>query len=141
MIYFAIFIIISFSRIFMTEKVTLGYWNIRGLAERIRLLLEYIGFPYDQVIYTPETENDWFGKLKPEYIKKNPAANLPYLLDGDKLICESEAILIYICHKGKRADLLGETADEQVQIATVMGVYKDLNKAFSNYVYGNRPYE
>jgi glutathione S-transferase len=33
--------------------MTLGYWNIRGLAERIRLLLEYLQIPYDQVIYTP----------------------------------------------------------------------------------------
>ena len=28
------------------ERVTLGYWNIRGLAERIRHLLEYLDIPY-----------------------------------------------------------------------------------------------
>jgi glutathione S-transferase len=71
----------------MSQTVTLGYWNIRGLAERIRLLLEYLQIPYNQTIFTPETENDWFANLKPEYLKKNPAANLPFLLDGDKLIC------------------------------------------------------
>lgn len=95
----------------MSQPVTLGYWNIRGLAERIRLVLEYLQIPYNQVIFTPETEDEWFAKLKPEYLKKNAAANLPFLLDGDKLICESEAIIVYLCHKANRTDLLGSTAD------------------------------
>lgn len=37
----------------MSQKVTLGYWNIRGLAEKVRHLLEYLHIEYDQVIYTP----------------------------------------------------------------------------------------
>ena len=32
--------------------VTLGYWKIRGLAERIRHLLEYLKVPYNQVVYS-----------------------------------------------------------------------------------------
>lgn len=32
----------------MENKVVLGYWNIRGLSERIRQLIEYCGIPYDQ---------------------------------------------------------------------------------------------
>jgi glutathione S-transferase len=120
----------------MSQPVVLGYWNIRGLAERVRLLLEYLKVPYTQVIYTPETEDEWFVKLKPEYLKKNPAANLPYLVDGDKVISESEAILVYLCHREKRTDLLGENIDEQTQIATVMGVYKDLMRSFASFAYG-----
>jgi len=30
----------------MENKVILGYWAIRGLAERIRQLLEYLAIPY-----------------------------------------------------------------------------------------------
>jgi glutathione S-transferase len=37
----------------MSQTVTLGYWNIRGFAERVRLLLEYLNIQYDQVIFTP----------------------------------------------------------------------------------------
>jgi glutathione S-transferase len=44
----------------MSDKVTLGYWNIRGFAERIRLLLAYLNIDFDQIIYTPETRQDWF---------------------------------------------------------------------------------
>jgi len=37
----------------MSDKVVLGYWNIRGLAERVRLLLEYLHVPYEEKIFTP----------------------------------------------------------------------------------------
>lgn len=44
-------------------------------------------------------------------MKKNPFANLPYLLDGDKVISESDAIIVYILHKTGRLDLLGRNAN------------------------------
>jgi hypothetical protein len=31
--------------------VTLGYWAIRGLSERIRQLLEYLSIPYNEIRY------------------------------------------------------------------------------------------
>ena len=67
-------------------KVTLGYWGIRGLSERIRMLLEYVGIPYDEVKYTGETRDKWVSEVKPVLHKKNPAITLLYLLDGDKVI-------------------------------------------------------
>lgn len=48
----------------MSDKVVLGYWNIRGLAERVRLLLEYLHVPYEEKIFTPETRPEWFDQLK-----------------------------------------------------------------------------
>jgi glutathione S-transferase len=62
----------------------LGYWNIRGLAQPIRFLLEYLRLPYEDKRYTnPE---QWFriDKLSPGFID-NPLANLPYLKDGNKV--------------------------------------------------------
>jgi glutathione S-transferase len=38
-------------------------------------------------------------------------------------------------------DLLGDNADDQVQIATVLGVQQDLSKAYIAYVYGPKTYE
>lgn len=32
-------------------EVTLGYWDARGLAERLRLLLEYLSIPYNEARY------------------------------------------------------------------------------------------
>lgn len=68
------------------NKVHLGYWAIRGLSERIRMLLEYVGIPYEESKYTGQTAQKWFGEVKPELLKKNPAITLPYLIDGDKVI-------------------------------------------------------
>jgi len=67
--------------------VTLGYWAIRGLSERIRQLLEYLSIPYNEVKYEgPEGRAKWFNEDKPKLIEKNPALTLPYLIDGDKII-------------------------------------------------------
>lgn len=117
-------------------KVTIGYWKIRGLLERIRMLLEYTGLPYDQELYTLETRDKWFKDLKPTLQSKNPAITLPYLVDGDTVVSESDAILVYIAHRSGKAELLGRNGDEQVRIATVMGVQRDLHGKYINLVYG-----
>ncbi len=100
-----------------------------------------MGIAYDEKIFTPETRPEWFDQLKPQYLLKNPAANLPFLLDGDKLITETGAIMVYLCHKAKRTDLMGENCDDQVQIATVLGVFQDLYKSFLTFIYGQKTYE
>ena len=56
--------------------------------------------------------------------------------DGDKLISESEAIIVYICHKAKRLDLLGRNVDEKVLIATAYGVFKDIHPQVTRLCYG-----
>lgn len=35
----------------MENKLVLGYWDCRGLAEPIRLLLEYLELPYTEEKY------------------------------------------------------------------------------------------
>lgn len=121
------------------SKLVLGYWPIRGLAERIRLLLEYFGLEYEQVFYLESNEDQWFKVDKPKMLSSNPALNLPYLIHGDKVISESTAILVYLCHHAKRLDLLGRDADEQVLLATVYGIYKDFHPNLSRMVYETNP--
>lgn len=53
------------------------------------------------------------------------------------MITESDAILIYLCHKAGRVDLLGRDADEQVSLATAHGVYKDFHPRYIQLVYGS----
>jgi glutathione S-transferase len=73
------------------------------LAERIRQLLEYTGIKYNEEKYDGATGRaKWFNEVKPSLIDKNSALTLPYLIDGDKVISESEAICIYICYKAKK---------------------------------------
>lgn len=101
--------------------ITLGYWAIRGLAEPIRTFLEYLQIPYKQDIYT--SIEQWQQK-KPTMKIKFP--NLPYLLDGEKGISESEAILIYAALKANKPDLVGKDADrvEFVQLKSVINDFQ-----------------
>lgn len=119
----------------MANKLVLGYWAIRGLAERIRLVLEFTGLPYEEVKYQESDEDQWFKVDKPKYLPRNAALTLPYLLDGDRVITESTAIIVYICHKAGRLDLLGRSPDEQVLLATAYGVYKDYHPHVSKLFY------
>ena len=61
---------------------------------------------------------------------------LPYLKDGDKLIAESDAIMVHLCHKAGKLELLGRNADEQVLLATILGVLKDFHPNYVRLVYG-----
>ena len=120
----------------MDNKVTLGYWAIRGLSERIRMVLEFVGLEYNQKLFTASNRDEWFNETKPKLIEKNPAITLPYLLDGEEVISESDAIIVYVCHKANRADLLGRNATEQTRVATAMGVIRDLHGKYIGLVYG-----
>ena len=41
-----------------------GYWNLRGMGEPIRLLMEYLEIPYEWKEYTPATANEWLEQDK-----------------------------------------------------------------------------
>ena len=74
------------------SELTLGYWDTRGLAEPIRTLLAYTETPFKQDLFT-EDEARASKKASANY----NFPNLSYLVDGDKTITESEAILVHIC--------------------------------------------
>lgn len=42
--------------------VVLGYWKIRGLAEKVRMVLEYVGIPYTQNKYNADNETKWYNE-------------------------------------------------------------------------------
>ena len=108
------------------SKLVLGYWGIRGAAQPIRNLLAYLNLTYEDKHYNDRDE--WFNKDKPKF--KGDFPNLPYLIDGDKQISESQAILVYLSLKANREDLLGTTNEDKVHIAQINGVFEDLKKDF-----------
>lgn len=120
----------------MQESVKLGYWNIRGLAERLRHILEYCGVPYTEEKYEVADREKWFNEIKPKLLEKNAAVTLPYLIDGDKVITESNGIAVYACFRGNKPELVGRNPEEQVLLATVLGVYKDVHSSYIKLVYG-----
>ncbi|XP_013412354.1 glutathione S-transferase B isoform X1 [Lingula anatina] len=79
----------------------LGYWNIRGLCQPIRLLLNYVGQEYEEKYYVlgpaPDYNmEEWMGV---KFTLGLPFPNVPYWIDGDTKLVQSHAILKYLARK------------------------------------------
>lgn len=83
-------------------EVEMGYWAIRGLGAPLRMILEYKGVKYTDKQY--ETGEPWFKEDKPKILEKNPLANLPYVVAGETVICQSNSCMSYL---GMRLGLNG----------------------------------
>ncbi|XP_066267337.1 glutathione S-transferase Mu 1-like [Branchiostoma lanceolatum] len=93
----------------------LAYWKIRGLAQPIRLLLEYTGTEYEEKRYecgpAPDYDRSEWLDVKHSFGLDFP--NLPCYIDGDVKLTQSNAILRYIARKN---NLCGETEEERVRV-------------------------
>nr|XP_032636879.1 glutathione S-transferase Mu 1-like isoform X2 [Chelonoidis abingdonii] len=116
-------------------EVTLGYWDIRGLAHAIRLLLEYTGTPFEDKQYSPSGEgpdydiSQWTNEER-ELGLDFP--NLPYLIDGQTKLTQSNAILRYIARKHKMA---GESEEEIQRVDVLENQVMDFRLAFARMCY------
>ena len=99
----------------------LGYWNIKGRAELLRILLAYFQFPDKEVNPTSRDE------AQAIFARHHFAfPNLPYLVDGDVHITESSAIPVYLAHKANRPEFFGKTGLDHVHHQEILGVLHDL---------------
>ncbi len=118
------------------SKITIGYWDIRGLAAPIRYLLEYLSVDYNDHHYfygeAPDFNKDSWFKVKHSLGFDFP--NLPYLVDGGLKITESHAIFRYISNKHK-PDLLGKTIEEKGKVDMLMGYIQDIRTGTYGFIY------
>ncbi|GFU57897.1 glutathione S-transferase Mu 1 [Nephila pilipes] len=86
---------------------TLGYWDIRGLAEPVRYLLHYKKVSFEDKRYS--TYDSW----QIDKFRLNlDFPNLPYYIDENVKLTQSTAILRYLARKH---DLDGATEEEKVR--------------------------
>lgn len=64
-----------------------------GHAHRVEVFLTLLGLPYTYVTATADV------RKTPEFLSLNPLGQIPVLVDGDAVICDSTAILIYLAEK------------------------------------------
>jgi len=114
----------------------LGYWDIRGLAEPIRLMLEYAGVKFEDKRYVcgdgPTYDRSEWLNVKPKMDLDFP--NLPYFLDGDVKLVESFAIMKYIARKH---NVLVPVKDQHL-CDMMEGVVSDFRKSFTNLCYSSQ---
>ncbi|KAK7079754.1 Glutathione S-transferase Mu 3 [Halocaridina rubra] len=116
----------------------LGYWKLRGLAQSIRLLLEYVGDDYEEkYFHFKPTSGPDFDRSEWYSVKFNldlQFPNLPYYIDGDLKITQSNAILRHIARKH---NLCGENEREMVQVDVLENQAMDMRMSYVRVAYGN----
>lgn len=112
----------------------LAYWDIRGLAQPIRLLLEYTGTEFEDKFYkcgpAPDYDKSCWFDIKETLGFDFP--NLPYYIDGDIKVTQSNAIMRYIARKH---DLCGKTEEEKVRVDILENQAMDFRNGFVRLCY------
>jgi len=119
----------------------LGYWDIRGLAQPIRLLLAYTETSYVDKLYGcgPPPDFDRSSWLNEKFTLGLDFPNLPYYVDGDIKMTQSLAIIRHVARKN---NLVGETEAERVRVDMLEQQLNDDNKSFvmMNYGFGGQDF-
>lgn len=115
---------------------TLGYWKTRGLAQPIRLLLNYVGEEFDNVQYelgdAPDYSREEWLSIKTTLGLAFP--NIPYYIDDDIKITQSNSILRYI---GDKHDVLGKTPRDKVNCDMMVENAMDFRNGVIRLCYDN----
>ncbi|RZT36346.1 glutathione S-transferase family protein [Cupriavidus agavae] len=78
---------------------------LSGHAHRARLFLGLLGQPADII----DVDLAARAHKAPEFLKLNPFGQVPVLVDGNQIVSDSNAILVYLARKLGRTDWLPET--------------------------------
>ncbi|GIY29509.1 glutathione S-transferase Mu 1 [Caerostris extrusa] len=76
-------------------KPIVGYWDLRGLGEPIRYLLRYKNVDFEDKRYA-FGKDEWKNE---KFTLGFPFPNLPYYIEGDIKLTQSNAILRYLARK------------------------------------------
>jgi len=116
------------------ETPTLCYWDIRGLAQPIRLLLEYTGTKYQNKMLSrgpaPDFDGSCWTDIK-EFLGLD-FPNLPYYIDGNVKMTQSNAILRHI---GRKHNMVGTTEEEMAKVDMMTDQAMDLRNSIVMLVY------
>ncbi|KAK9719595.1 Glutathione S-transferase, N-terminal domain [Popillia japonica] len=110
------------------SEIKLTYFNVKALAEAIRMLLKYGGIEFADV-RADRWGTEWV-ELKP----KMPFGQLPTLEENGKVVPQSVAITRYIAKKVK---LVGNNEWEDLQIDSIVDTINDFRGKFASYFYVN----
>jgi len=81
-------------------------------AIRVRWTLQELDVPFEAVEINLRTGEH----RKPEFLKINPAGRLPVLIDGDRVLTESVAIVLYLGEKYPAKGLIPADLEERGQL-------------------------
>lgn len=118
------------------------YFNLSPNPMKVALLLEELGLPY-QAIPVDTRKGEQFTD---EYLAVNPNAKVPAIIDGDTVVFDSNAILIYLAEKSgrflgePRTARRGELLSWLMFVATGIGPYSGQAVHFRHYAPDSNAY-
>jgi glutathione S-transferase len=118
--------------------IEVGYWSIRGLGAPLRMMVLYAGHPLKAVNYDLKGTDDgfsastWMQDTKPDLKLVNPLINLPYIKDGEKVISQSNACLLYL---GRKFDMLGNSVEDLEDCEQLLCEIYDLRNRMTGFAY------
>lgn len=90
----------------------LYHTELSGNCHKVRLMLSLLEIEHEKVLI--DLVN---GEHKStDFLKLNPLGQVPVLIDGDTLIRDSQAILVYLTRKYKREDWLPLEAESMAKV-------------------------
>ena len=118
------------------------YYSGAPNPTKVALFLEEAGLPYDAVpVDTRKGEQH-----QPEFLKINPNAKLPAIVDGDVTVFDSSAILLYLAEKtgkflpAKTDKARGELLSWMFFVSSGVGPYAGQSVHFRAYAPEKLPY-
>ncbi|OWT80225.1 MULTISPECIES: glutathione S-transferase family protein [unclassified Achromobacter] len=91
---------------------------LSGHSHRAHLFLSLIGQPFELI----DVDLAARAHKQPEFLKLNPFGQVPVLVDGDTVIADSNAILVYLSKKYGKTDWLPETPKEAAAVQRWLSV-------------------
>ena len=119
------------------------YFNLAPNPMKVALLLEELEVPYQPVpVDTRKGE-----QFSPEYLAINPNAKVPAIVDGDAVVFDSNAILLYLGDKTNRfvpaqrdSAARGRMLSWLMFVASGIGPYSGQSVHFRHYAPQPQPY-
>src|ERR1700675_2769223 len=118
------------------------YYSGAPNPTKVALFLEETGLPYEAIpVDTRKGEQH-----KPEFLKINPNAKLPAIVDGDVTVFDSSALLLYLAEKtvkvlaAKTDKARGELLSWMFFVSSGVGPYFGQSVHFRNYAPEKMPY-
>ena len=109
-----------------TDIVIFGSWLIKLKSEGIRWLLHYLfKESYEFAEWNPETKNHWYAE-KSILKELNPLVTIPYIKSGETVVSQIGAIMVALCLKAKRKDLMGVSKEDAVRVRAIQSSVQDL---------------
>jgi glutathione S-transferase len=96
----------------------LYYHPLSGHSHRAHLGLSLLGVPHDVI----EVDLAAAEHKSPEFLKMNPFGQIPVLIDGDTIIADSNAILVYAVRKSGKTDWLPQTPASEAAVQRWLSV-------------------